>query len=386
MAGLTFTIMSAKAYAYTHDVSTKAEQAFVIDMNSHHILLDKDGRSKMYPASMTKMMTIYLVFQSLKNGELKLNQNLRVPTNAWKLGGSASGSSTMFLRPNQIVRVEDLIKGVLVVSGNDACITLAESLGGTEEGFAEEMNGVAKEIGLKHSHFMNSTGLPDPNHYTTGEDLAILTERLIKDFPEYFYFFSLKSFTYNGISQPNRNPLVFGFMGGDGMKTGHTELAGYSATGTAKRGNRRIIEVLNGMTSTKQRFDESKKLLSWAFRSSYNIEPFKAGQSVYKLPVWLGTEDTINLISKQDIILTIPHAKGVNIKTYINFIAPIKAPVKQGQHIADYIVNYGKTQTVFPLFSDKSVERTGFFATLSQKLHYKLGYNPYHHLREINAK
>ena len=238
-------------------LETRAREAFLIDVTTGTVLLEKDADVSMPPASMSKIMTAYLVFGALKEGRISLDDKLPVSEKAWRKGGSK-----MFVEVGSEVSVEDLLRGVIVQSGNDACIVLAEALAGSEEAFAEQMTRKAREIGMEGSTFTNSTGWPDPNHRMTARDLAILAERMVQDFPDFYHYYSEREFTYNGIRQGNRNPLLYKNLGADGLKTGHTEEAGYGLTASAERDGRRLVLVINGLESIKARSEEAERLIA----------------------------------------------------------------------------------------------------------------------------
>ncbi|MBQ8870531.1 MAG: D-alanyl-D-alanine carboxypeptidase, partial [Alphaproteobacteria bacterium] len=297
-----------------HAIETKARNAILMDYDTGEYLYTKDAFVPVPPASMSKLMTTYILFSKIKDGSLSLEDVFTVSENAWKKGGAASGSSTMFLPVGDKVKVEDLIRGILIQSGNDACITVAENIAGSEEDFAVLMNEKAAELGLKNSHFDNATGLPSPDHKMSAEDLAKLAKVLIRDFPEFYSIFSEKSFTYHNIVQGNRNPLLYSMPDADGLKTGHTEEAGYGLTASAKRGNRRLIGVMNGMSSNKERSEEAEKLMSWGFREFDNYKVFKQFQRVVEAPVYMGTQDKIDLVTKDDVVVTLPRSKAKEAK------------------------------------------------------------------------
>ncbi|MBL4692438.1 MAG: D-alanyl-D-alanine carboxypeptidase, partial [Magnetovibrio sp.] len=265
------TLVSAQA------LETPASHAYMIDTTTGAVLLDKNGSKLMAPASMSKLMTLFMVFERLQDGRLSLDDKFYVSEDAWRRGGTRTGGSTMFLEPAMRVRVEDLIRGIIVQSGNDACIVVAEALGGSEASFASDMTERARDLGLMDSVFKNSTGWPDPEHRVSARDLAKLAQILAERFPEYFHYFGEKSFVFNGIKQSNRNPLIYKNMGADGLKTGHTKESGYGLTGTAVRKGRRLVLVVNGLASKKMRSSESQRLLEWGFREFGNYELFKAG-------------------------------------------------------------------------------------------------------------
>ena len=271
-------------------IETMAREALLVDMDTGAVLLEKNADKPMPPASMSKIMTTYMVFSRLREGKLAMDDTLPVSERAWRRGGCVSDGSTMCLKLGERVKVEDLLQGIIVQSGNDASIVIAEGLAGSEEAFASEMNKKAKEIGLKGSVFRNSTGLPEPDHVMTARDLAVLAERTIKDFPEYYHFYSEKEFTYNGIKQGNRNPLLYKSVGADGLKTGHTKEAGYGLTASAKQADRRVVLVVAGLPSMAARAEESVRLIDYAFREFENVPLVKAGEQVETASVWLGEE------------------------------------------------------------------------------------------------
>ena len=335
-------------------IDTAAKFALAIDFNTGATLLDKGADMPMPPSSMTKLMTAYLVYTALKSGRLKLTDELSVSERAWKMGGSK-----MFVQVGNLVKVEDLIRGMIVQSGNDACIVLAEALAGSEENFAEQMTAKAREIGLTSSFFRNSTGWPDPTHRMSARDLAMLARRIIVDFPEYYHYDSEKSFKYNGIEQENRNPLVQKGTA-DGLKTGHTEEGGYGLVASALRSGRRIILVVNGLTSMRQRAEEADRLLEWCFREFENVTLFKADDVLEKAPVWLGESPTVPLITGRDLALTLPRNWRRNVQIGLRFEAPVKAPVTKGDRLGTLVVSGpGVPPTDLPLLAGADVPRLG---------------------------
>jgi D-alanyl-D-alanine carboxypeptidase (penicillin-binding protein 5/6) len=354
-------------------IETKAREAIVLDPQTNTVLLSKDGNVSMPPASMSKMMTIYLLFESLKDGRVSLDDKFRVSENAWRKGGAKSGSSTMFLLPNSEVRVEDLIRGIIVQSGGDACIVVAENLAGSEEAFARRMTEKAHEIGMQNSTFANATGWPDPEHRTTAYDLAILAARTINDFPEYFHYYSEREFTYNDIRQANRNPLLYGYAGADGMKTGHTSEAGYGLTGTAKQGDRRLIAVVNGLESNRERSTETAKLLDWGFREFGNYALFRSGDTVEIAPVWLGTLPTVEMKIGRDIHLTMTKKARRAMKVTVRYQSPIPAPIAAGQQIGSLTVEAPDFETIeVPLTAGQDVGQLGMIGRLGAALEFLL--------------
>lgn len=354
-------------------IETKAREAIVLDPRTNTVILNKDGNVSMPPASMSKMMTVYMLFESIKDGRVSLEDKFRVSENAWRVGGAKSGSSTMFLPPNSEVRVEDLIRGIIVQSGNDACIVVAENLAGSEDAFARRMTDKAHEIGMMNSTFANSTGWPHPDHRTTAHDLAILAERTINDFPEFFHYYSEREFTYNDIRQSNRNPLMYGYAGADGMKTGHTSEAGYGLTGTAKQGERRLIVVVNGLESNKDRASESAKLLDWGFREFGNYDLFKAGETVEIAPVWLGTTPTVELKIGRDVHLTMTKKARRKMKVTVRYASPIPAPIMAGQQVGTLSIEAPDFETIeAPLTAGSDIGQLGMFGRLGAALEFLL--------------
>ncbi len=305
-------------------LDTLAKFALVMDYNTGAILLDKEGTASMPPSSMTKLMTAYIVYGFLKSGRLSLGQELPVSERAWKMQGSK-----MFVPLNGTVKVEDLIRGVIVQSGNDACIVLAEALAGSEEGFADLMNVKAKELGLTSSTFRNSTGWPDPAQRMTCRDIAVLARRIIMDFPEYYAYDKEKAFKYNGIEQQNRNPLVQKGIA-DGLKTGHTDEGGYGLVASAERAGRRVIVVVNGLATMHARAEASEQLLEWSYREFENVTLFTAGDAVDNAKVWLGAQPTVPLVGGRDLVLTMPRSWRRSAKITVEFANPVPAPVARG--------------------------------------------------------
>lgn len=354
-------------------IETQAREAILLDPQTNTVLLNKNGDESMPPASMSKMMTVYMLFESLKDGRVSLEDKFRVSENAWRTGGAKSGSSTMFLPPNSEVKVEDLIRGIIVQSGNDACIVVAENLAGSEEAFAKRMTDRARELGMMNTTFANATGWPHPDHRTTALDLAILAERTINDFPEYFHYYSEREFTFNDIRQANRNPLLYGYAGADGMKTGHTEEAGYGLTGTATQGDRRLIVVVNGLDSNKARSSEPARLLDWGFREFGNYALFKAGDTVEIAPVWLGTAPTVEMKITRDVHITMTRKARRNMKVTVRYASPIPAPLAAGQQIGTLTVEAPGFETIeTPLTSAADVGQLGMFGRLGAALEFLL--------------
>ncbi len=341
-------------------IETQAEQAFLVDFETGAVLLDKNADVRMPPSSMSKMMTAYMVFERLKDGRLSLDDELPVSEKTWRKGGSK-----MFVEVGNTVRVEDLLRGVIVQSGNDACIVLAEGLAGSEEAFAEQMTVRGREIGLTDSNFTNATGWPDDNHYVTARDLATLAKRIIVDHSEYYHLYSEKEFTWNDIRQGNRNPLLYKNIGADGLKTGHTEAAGYGLTASAVQNGRRLVLVVNGLPSVRARSDESERLMSWGFREFNNYALFKAGDTVDDAPVWLGDTATVPLVVAEDLTVTLPRNERNGMQVAVVYDSPIPAPIPAGQEIAKLRVSWpGGVPVEVPLQAGAEVEQLGPFGRI----------------------
>jgi len=345
---------------------SKANFAVVVDFQTGAILYEKNATSKVYPASMSKLMTLYILFEEIENGNYTLDTKLEVSEKAWRKGGSK-----MFLEMGKDVSVKDLLKGIIIQSGNDACIVVAENISGDESSFADLMNKKAKEIGLYNSNFTNSTGWPDENHYMTASDLAILSSRIIKDFPQFFYLFKEKKFSYNNISQNNRNPLLYSYNFADGLKTGYTEDSGYSLAATAVKSNRRLILILSGLNSEKERKDEAKKLFEWAFKNFVNISLYKKEDVVQQIDVWIGKKAVTDLYSKQDIIFTVKKENRKNFQAKVIFDNPVVAPINTETAYGKLVVgNTTNGLLEYPLYSKEIIEKAGFFKKITNSLSY----------------
>src|SRR5262245_13554279 len=315
-------------------IETQAKHALILEAETGAVLLDKGTDERIPPASMSKIMTAYIVFGMLKEGRAALTDQLPVSERAWRLQGSKS-----FVPIVGSISIDDLLKGVIIQSGNDACVVLAEGLAGSEEAFVELMNQKAKEIGLKDSHFADVSGLPNPDHWMTARDLATLAIRTIKDSPEYYHYYSEIDYEFNNIKQGNRNPLLYKNAGADGLKTGHTEEAGFSLTASVKRDNRRIILVLNGLTTMKARAQESERLIEWAFREFNNYRLFAAGDKVDDGEVWLGTEPKVPLSVSKDFVVTLPRKVRKDMKVTIEYDRPISAPIQKGETVGKVVMS-----------------------------------------------
>ena len=357
-------------------MGTEAKYAIIMDYDTGTVLLSKEADKSVPPASMSKLMTIYILMEKLKHGVLSPDDEFTVSENAWKKGGIKTGSSTMFLKVGEKVKVGDLLKGIIIQSGNDACIVVAENISGSESKFAEEMNRKAEELGLKNSHFKNSTGWPATGHNMSTSDIGLLSLRIIKDFPEYYSLFAEKSFTHNGIKQGNRNPLLYSMQGvADGLKTGHTEASGFGLAASGKdESGRRIILVLNGLKSMKSRREESTRLMNWAMREFENTLLFSKDSIVSEIPVFMGESKTVKAVPKEDIIITNSKTGKKSIKVTLSYNKPLFAPISKGTEIGKIIVSSPDfSDKEFILISQEDVSELGLLGKLMERIKYLLG-------------
>ena len=337
----------------------EASAYLFFDAQSGQILSSKNPDARIEPASLTKLMTAYLTFDALKNGRLKLDQQLTASERAWKSEGSR-----MFLDPKVPVSVDNLIKGMIVQSGNDACVTLAETIAGSEEGFAQMMNAQAKKLGMNNSHFANSTGLPDPQLYTTVRDLATLSNALIRDFPQYYPTYSIKSFTYNNITQPNRNLLLYRDSSVDGLKTGHTDSAGFNLIASSKRDGRRVITVVVGTKSMEARATESSKLLNWGLSHFQTPKLYDAGKPLSKVKVYKGSENELDVGFLQAVYVTLPRGSD-EVTPVLETIQPVVAPVKKGAELGTLkLMSGNKVLAERKVVALQDIEEAGFFGRM----------------------
>lgn len=339
--------------------------AYMVDANSGAVLHDKASQKRIPPASMAKMMTVLVAFDLIKKGEIKLDQKFDVQDDTWRKWNNQG--SSMFLRVDDNVSVENLLHGIVTLSGNDACVVLAEGIAGTEKSFTDRMNAMGKRIGLTGSHFANSNGWPDEGRtYVTARDLGRIALATINDYPDlYKRFYSQTSFEWNGIEQANRDPLIGRVDGADGLKTGHTEEAGYGFTGSAEQGGHRLVMVVAGLNSFNERISESVKFINWGF-ANWNLKRlFSKDSVVAEAPVQLGDATTVNLVAPRDIAVTIPSGSGGDMKAVVRYQGPIKAPFAKGQHIADLIVTGSdmKRQTL-QLVAGEAVGEAGIFSRI----------------------
>lgn len=335
--------LSAKA------IETKAAYALLIDAETGVALFEKNADARMSPASMSKLMTVLMAFEALEAGSVTADEAFFVSDDAWRRGGAASGGSTMFLKARSRVPVLDLLRGVIIQSGNDACIALAEGLAGSETAFAQMMTERARELGMMRSTFMNATGLPDPDHKTTARDLATLARELINNHGEYYRIFAERDFSWNNIRQTNRNPLLYANIGADGLKTGHTQGSGYGLVASAEQSGRRLILVINGLNSKLERAREARKLMTFGFRNFSRDLLVEAGQSVTELPVWHGDEATVRVTTDQRFDIVTPRSGRRKMVATVTFDKPVLAPIKVGDRL-------GKLRVTLPGLAPQEVD------------------------------
>lgn len=366
----TFFAVALLAFAFSganaQSIETKAREAILIDYQTGAVLLDKNADALTDPASMTKMMTVYLLFERLKDGSLTLQDTLPVSEKAWRKGGSK-----MFVEVDSQVTVEDILRGIMVQSGNDAAIVVAEALGGSEEAFARQMTDKARELGMESSLFRNATGWPDPEHVVTVRDLATLAKATLDNFPDFYKIYAEREFTYNGIRQYNRNPLLGRSAGADGLKTGFTDEAGYGLTASAERDGRRLILVVNGLESVKDRRIEAQKLMDWGFREFDNYALFAAGETVTEAAVWLGELPSVPLVVDTDVLLTLQRKARRDMKVRVVYDGPVPAPIEQGQELARLRIEFpdGEARD-YPLRAGAPVAQLGLVGRLAAALKY----------------
>jgi len=357
------------------NIPTTAEYVLVTEFETGRILMEKQKQAPMKPASMAKIMTSYVVFSRIKDGSLALNDQIVVSEKAWKMGGSRS-----FLKPGTRYSVKELLYGVIVQSGNDAAVVLAEGLAGTEENFATEMNLTAQKLGMKNTNFTNATGWPDADLTTTAEDLNILATALIRDFPpetypELYPIFKVKTYTLNDIKQGNRNPLLYGKSatenGVDGLKTGYTEESGYGLTASAEKNGMRVVMVLNGMKSKKERSSESARLMDFILREFKNYKFFASGTKVDEADVWLGRASKVGLVAEGDVSRVLSRAERMKTEIVVSWMNPVSAPIQKGQKIGELVLRMdGKIVDKVALAADRDVAQLGMFDRLGAALSY----------------
>jgi D-alanyl-D-alanine carboxypeptidase (penicillin-binding protein 5/6) len=346
----------AGSVAAQAEFDTKAQFAVLMDYESGTVIFQKEADAALEPASMAKLMTLAVVFNEIRAGRVSLDDEFFVSEHAWRTGGAASGGSTMFAELNSQIRVEDLVRSVIIQSGNDAAIILAEGIAGSEGTFALMMNELAADIGLEGSHFTNPAGLPDPDMYSSARDLAELGRYLIREFPEYYHYFSEPSMEWNGINQANRNSLVEMGIGVDGLKTGHTEAAGYGSVTSTDQGDRRLIAVVHGLTSMRERTEEARKLLTWGARAFERFTPYAEGQVVAFADVYGGATPNVGLVGRGEIALYLPRGSRQCLSATVNYEAPLLPPVNAGDRIAELRVYCNdKLVQSAPLYAAESV-------------------------------
>ena len=359
--------MPGLVYAQSSFV-TDAPHAIILDFETGAVLFEKDAKRPIAPASMTKIVTAELVFDAIRKGQITLDTKFTVSEEAWRRGGAKSGSSTMFLELGSEVSVRDLLRGVIIQSGNDACIVLAEGIAGSETAFADMMTQHARSLGFESASFRNSTGWPHPEHNISLHDLARYAQRFIEEYPEFYSLYSEKSFSWNGITQSNRNPLLGRFTGADGLKTGHTESSGYGFVGSAKRGDERRIIVVNGLNSKADRRDESIRLMRAAFDSFKVYDLYSKGQMVEEVPVYMGEQETLKAVVDNTVKSGLFRPDRSKLKTQIRYKQAV-APVTAGQQIAELVIDEpGRDVRIIPLYAANDVKRKSAFSRVISAL------------------
>ncbi|WP_339936620.1 D-alanyl-D-alanine carboxypeptidase family protein [Undibacterium luofuense] len=365
LAAVAASLVTVSAVAQTLPAPTVAAKSWLLlDVTSNQVIAAQDPDLRIEPASLTKIMTAYLVFGALRDKKLDLNQSVNVSTRAWKVDSS---SSKMFIEPNKPVTINELLYGLIVQSGNDAAVALAEAVAGSEEAFVAQMNREAQRIGMKNSHYGNPHGLPSPENYATARDLSLLASRLISDFPEYYKtYYSTKSYTYNKITQPNRNRLLFLDPTVDGMKTGHTEAAGYCLISSAIRpngtGQRRLLSVVTGTASDQVRAQESLKLLNWGYLNFDTVKLYSKGQAIATPEVWKGSQRQVKIGFDRDLYVTLPKGAAANLKPALERKDPLVAPVPLNSKVGTMkMMLDGKVVAEFPVQSLEQVDQAGIF-------------------------
>ena len=352
----------------------KARTAILIDYHSNEILFELEADMQIYPASMTKIMTAIVAFDLIKKNKLSLDDKFTISDNAWRL--SQAGYSSMFIMINDQVSVENLLKGIIIASGNDACIALAEGIAGSEENFAEMMNEKAGEIGMSATNFTNASGINDPDNVSTVRDIALMSSHLIKNYPNFYELFKEKTFTWDRtggepIKQGNRNPLLYKNVGVDGIKTGYLAVEKYSLASTMIKNERRIIAVASGFDNKNLRSLESLKLLNWGFRNSNTFEISKSNKTFFEIDTWLGKKNTIKATVKEDYFVTINKKDIRHLTVSLNYLGPLKAPIQQGEKIAELIIKKkNETLKTLPLFASEDLKKVNFFKSLMTSLNY----------------
>lgn len=364
--GVLFSAFVAMGQASAQSIETQAEQAILIDKTTGTVLFEKNADQRMPTSSMSKVMTMYMLFEALEDGRVAMDDQFTVSERAWRKGGSK-----MFVEVGEQVRVQDLVRGIIVQSGNDASIVVAEALAGTEEEFARRMTERARELGLDSTNLTNATGWPDPDHYSTARDLARLAEALIDDFPDFYDYYAETEFTYADIRQSNRNPLLYRNIGADGLKTGHTSEAGYGLMASAERNGRRLILVVNGLESAAARSEESERLIEWGFREFETELLFDADDPVDEAWVWQGDPDRVPLVVRDDLYLTRRRGTDQDMALTVRVEEPLPAPIPAGEHVAELVITMpGVPDRIVPLTAGIDVEQRGFFGRIASSTSY----------------
>lgn len=356
-------LLAPRSYAQDSTFIPKAEHAILIDADSGAVLFQHAAEDLTPPASMSKLMTLAVIFKALRQGTIKLTDEITMSENAWRTGGAPSGTSAMFVPINEKATVEELLQGIIVQSGNDACIAIAEALAGTEEGFAQVMTNEARRIGLTKSTFKNSTGLPHPEHLMTMRELAELARYLIREYPDRFAMFAQREFKYRKHRFYNRNPLLFLDIGADGMKTGYTKEAGYGIVGTAVQEGKRLIVVVNGLKTANDRKDEARRLLEWGFRSFAPFKLFKDDEVVGSARVWGGDQFYVPLVGRNGVTVVLPrYPANQKISAEIIYQGPLKPPIKRGDEVAKLrVTSTTSAMSEVPLYASQDVAKAGVF-------------------------
>ncbi len=364
-------MLSTKVFS---NPNINARTGILVDYHSDEILYEFDSETQIYPASMTKIMTSIIAFDLINKNKLSLEDEFVISENAWRL--SQSGYSSMFIMINDQVSVEDLLRGIIVASGNDACVALAEGIAGSEENFAEMMNEKADEIGMTSTNFTNSSGINDPDNVSTVKDIALMSKYLIKNYPEFYEIFKEKTFTWDRtggepIKQGNRNPLLYKNVGVDGVKTGYLAVEKYSLASSMKKNDRRLIAVVSGFPNKSLRSSESLKLLNWGFRNTNTFEVTKANESIFELETWLGKQDKIKAITNEDFFITINKKNIRHLKISLEYKGPIVAPVSKGEEVASLLISNKKNVVKkIPLYAAEDLKKVNFFKSLVTSINY----------------
>ncbi len=365
-------VAESSAPAPIENFETNAKQAILIDFNTDTVLYEKNSTEKMFPSSMTKVLTMYLVFDQLRKGHITMDTVYTISERSWKTGGSQ-----MFLKVGDQVKVSDLIQGVTVQSGNDACIALAEGIGGSVEAFVDDMNSAAKQLGMNDTHFKNPDGLPTDDHYTTAKDLSIIARHIIVDYPEYYHYFSQKEFTYANITQQNRNKLLdMQDLGVDGMKTGFTDMGGYGMIATGVKDGRRVIAVINGLNSVKERTKAAADMIRYGYYNFRNINLFKKYDPIAKVKVWGGVRNDVTIASNVDVDVLVSRrdAGAQTYKTFVEYKEPWVAPIQKGTHLANLVVKDSSDKEIkeYPLYATDDVAAASALQKMVQKIKFLL--------------